>query len=271
VVRVHRHAGIIHDVLSLPGFTNANETSCIAPGQCYSVTVLEPGPSGNVIAGDVLYASSSSGGLNTILQELSAAGQLAAFDNTPSNGTQGILDDVVATTGQAWASWQLYGLGGPPSSPAITAIATSGTLTAYQLPGTYQPGNGAVPVAGQTSSDLPYSTSQDLTIGADGAPWIALNGGPGSALGRIASDGSIALHVVSSANVQIAGITTGSDGALWFTEAATNKIGRMTTSGTLTEYPVPTANAGLGRIVAGPNNTLWFTEVWANKIGRYTY
>lgn len=36
-------------------------------------------------------------------------------------------------------------------------------------------------------------------------------------------------------------IAAGPDGAMWFTEYASNKIGRLTPSGELTHYPVPTA------------------------------
>src|SRR5260370_36842289 len=37
-------------------------------------------------------------------------------------------------------------------------------------------------------------------------------------------------------------ITPGPDGALWFTEALSNKIGRITPAGAITEFPLPTAN-----------------------------
>ena len=69
-----------------------------------------------------------------------------------------------------------------------------------------------------------------------------------------------------------AGITTGPDGALWFTENAGNKIGRMTTNGMFTEYEVPTPSSGVDSISMGPDGALWFTEFGpdANKIGRIT-
>lgn len=63
-------------------------------------------------------------------------------------------------------------------------------------------------------------------------------------------------------------ITTGSDGALWFTEAYANKIGRLTTGGTLTEYDVPTADSRPYGIAAGSDGNLWFGEQAANKIGQ---
>jgi virginiamycin B lyase len=54
-------------------------------------------------------------------------------------------------------------------------------------------------------------------------------------------------------------ITTGPDGAIWFTESKGNKIGRIV-AGSLTEHAVPTASSFLYGIAAGPDGNLWFTE-----------
>jgi len=50
---------------------------------------------------------------------------------------------------------------------------------------------------------------------------------------------------IPTANSSPNDITSGpsSDGALWFTEAQTNKIGRVTTSGTTTEFTIPTVGS----------------------------
>jgi streptogramin lyase len=66
------------------------------------------------------------------------------------------------------------------------------------------------------------------------------------------------------------GITSGPDGALWFTEAYGNKIGRITTSGTISEYAVPTSGSSPEGIAAGPDGALWFTEGVSSKIGKVT-
>ncbi len=70
------------------------------------------------------------------------------------------------------------------------------------------------------------------------------------------------------------GITTGSDGNLWFTESKPYKIGRITPEGILTEFSIPSpphANPFVTDIVAGPDGNLWFTAVSdASKIGRIT-
>ena len=68
-----------------------------------------------------------------------------------------------------------------------------------------------------------------------------------------------------------AGITTGPDGNLWFTESTGNAIGRIATDGTgVTEFALPTpARTPLG-ITTGPDGNLWFTESTGNAIGRIT-
>jgi virginiamycin B lyase len=74
----------------------------------------------------------------------------------------------------------------------------------------------------------------------------------------------------ASGNQPIAGIATGSDGALWFTDGNGNRIVRVTTAGTFTEFHLPTPSSNSEDITAGPDGALWFTEAGANKIGRIT-
>jgi RHS repeat-associated protein len=75
---------------------------------------------------------------------------------------------------------------------------------------------------------------------------------------------------IPTVNANPKGITTGPDGALWFTESLGNKIGRITTAGTVTEFPIPTAGAYPDDITTGPDGALWFTEPGSGKIGRIT-
>jgi streptogramin lyase len=65
-------------------------------------------------------------------------------------------------------------------------------------------------------------------------------------------------------------ITTGPDGAIWFSEYDTDKIGRSTTTGTISEFLVPTPSSEPYGITAGPDGNVWFTEVAGSKIGRIT-
>ena len=65
-------------------------------------------------------------------------------------------------------------------------------------------------------------------------------------------------------------ITTGPDGALWFTEWVGNKIGRISTDGIITERLLPHARSQPIWIKRGPDGALWFTEQAGNRIGRIT-
>jgi virginiamycin B lyase len=62
------------------------------------------------------------------------------------------------------------------------------------------------------------------------------------------------------------GITIGPDGAVWFTEVATNAIGRLR-GGTITTFPLPHTGQPTA-IVLGPDGALWFTEYSGDRIGR---
>ena len=64
-------------------------------------------------------------------------------------------------------------------------------------------------------------------------------------------------------------ITTGPDGALWFSEASADKIGRMATDGSVTEYPLH-GGAYPNGITTGPDGNLWFTESTAGRIAVMT-
>jgi streptogramin lyase len=77
------------------------------------------------------------------------------------------------------------------------------------------------------------------------------------------------------------GMTAGSDGSLWLTDAGRNEIGRVSglggtpnpdfTVGTYTGFPLPTANAFPEPITAGRDGNLWFVEKNnGGKIGRCT-
>jgi virginiamycin B lyase len=88
---------------------------------------------------------------------------------------------------------------------------------------------------------------------------------------RCVPSGGILEFLIPTAGSGPVGITSGPDGALWFTENATNQIGRVTTTGVVSnEFAIPTSGSDPDGIVAGPDGTLWFTEFFGNKIGRIT-
>jgi virginiamycin B lyase len=103
-----------------------------------------------------------------------------------------------------------------------------------------------------------------------GALWYTASSifGGGNKIGRISTTGSIQEFDVPTPSSDPSGITTGSDGALWFTELAANKIGRITTGGSFTEFVLPNSSSQPEEITSGPDGALWFTEFLGNRIGR---
>jgi virginiamycin B lyase len=65
-------------------------------------------------------------------------------------------------------------------------------------------------------------------------------------------------------------MTLGSDGNLWFTEWAGNKIGRVTPGGSFVEFPIPSSTSQSAAITPGPDGNMWFAEQATSKIGRVT-
>jgi streptogramin lyase len=67
------------------------------------------------------------------------------------------------------------------------------------------------------------------------------------------------------------GITTGPDGAVWFTNAqggtGSGSIGRISTAGVVTNFTDPSINRPEG-ITEGTDGALWFTNEGSNTIGR---
>jgi virginiamycin B lyase len=65
----------------------------------------------------------------------------------------------------------------------------------------------------------------------------------------------------ASPNARPAGIASGPDGAIWFTEVGPSAIGRIDlTTFVVTEYPTLTPNSDPVGITSGPDGALWFTE-----------
>jgi virginiamycin B lyase len=67
------------------------------------------------------------------------------------------------------------------------------------------------------------------------------------------------------------GITSTTDGNLWFTEPGADAIGRITPAGVVTQFVNGiTAGAAPLQIAQGIDGNLWFTEYGGNKVGRIT-
>jgi virginiamycin B lyase len=103
-----------------------------------------------------------------------------------------------------------------------------------------------------------------------------------SALLQAQAQISFTEYSIRSEGILPTGITSGPDGALWFTEEYNTAnlvgiIGRMTTTGTVTEYPISAhTSAGrtsfVGKITSGPDGALWapIYENGASYIERIT-
>jgi virginiamycin B lyase len=95
-------------------------------------------------------------------------------------------------------------------------------------------------------------------------------GAPIGLIGHVSTDGQVVeIPLGRLPGSGVGSITSGPDGAMWFTLGAGDAIGRITTDGTITRFPLPHGRRP-GAIVAAPDGNLWFTEPGAGAIGRMT-
>ncbi len=96
---------------------------------------------------------------------------------------------------------------------------------------------------------------------------IAVLGAPSAA--RAATTPTISNYPAPYNISYACGITTGPDGALWFTNFRGDSIGRMTTGGTLTTF-TGTGISSPCAMTTGPDGALWFVNAGNDSIGRIT-
>jgi len=148
------------------------------------------------------------------------------------------------------------------AGPSAGASRTSARLTAYTIP---------------TADSRPVG----IVAGPDGAMWFIET--LGNKVGKLSTahvvteytiptEGAYGPMSVDGITPQFkpAGITVGSDGSLWFTEYAANKVAKLTSLGSFTEYPIPSDNAYPDGIVAGPDGNIWLTESGTDKVAKVT-
>ena len=123
----------------------------------------------------------------------------------------------------------------PRPGSASQARATRGAGVRTRSPGSRTHG---------PSPSAPTATSGSATPAAS----AHINTAGGSLGGGVAHPGG------SNVNA----ITTGADGALWFTESALDKVGRVTTAGALTDFALPGCDVPSG-IAKGTDNLLYVT------------
>lgn len=116
---------------------------------------------------------------------------------------------------------------------------------------------------------------RQITAGPDGALWFTESGGTDatSKVGRITTAGAIREFPIPTdyaafpfpTDYSPGKITSGPDGALWFTESGNgflsgDKIGRITTAGAISQCALPDPDSTPYGIASGPDGALWFTE-----------
>jgi hypothetical protein len=112
---------------------------------------------------------------------------------------------------------------------------------------------------------VPGGSTTDVVTGPDGNLWYT--GIASNKVGRMTIAGAATEFDVTGSP---AGITVGSDGALWFSQTnGGGRIGRITTSGAVTNFQTPT-NAPTNSITLGPDGNVWFAENSAGIVGRVT-
>jgi virginiamycin B lyase len=233
---------------------------------------------------------------------------------------------AVASDGAVWLSGQYDQ--GEPFGEFVQRMTPDGVFTTIPIPAGFRPSflftgpDGGMWVSGQTGvyrgvtptgryagiigklapSGLvtahPFqaspSTVTGLSVGPDQAIWQAMVDPLGPELthfaGRIVRVSPTGQAQEFAAPHPPNSITTGSDGALWFSEysqitsegawgllalftGAPQKgvIGRMTTAGAASELPID-PNIGVDQVVSGSDGAVWFTidQDEAGKIGRIT-
>ncbi len=185
--------------------------------------------------------------------------------------TQATLEDIAA--GPDGALW----FTGVPGE--IGRITTAGVVTEFAIPS-------APPPAGSPPQGTGDPSQQPLIVGGpDGDLWFAVIDSSGYvSIGRITPSGAVSLFNVPGYFDAIAGLTSGPNGNVWFTEEEDGinagekpAVGEISPAGVTTLHPIPqgtTLDPDVGvdadpeALTAGPGGAMWFTEDEA--IGRIT-
>lgn len=167
---------------------------------------------------------------------------------------------------------------------AGVAVFPAGPMYAYEIvqgsdgnlwvTGSDSNGNGAFVVHAPDgtiratySLATPFAVPQSPTLGPDGNIWFT-EPGVGN-IGKITPTGQISEYALPSTALQdelgpyplvttATAITSGPDGALWFTDATTPGLGRITTSGEITLFPAPGLQPS--NLTVGSDGAIWFTS-----------
>ena len=85
---------------------------------------------------------------------------------------------------------------------------------------------------------------------------------------KIGSEATFVEFQVPTQKSEPQAIAIDSQGKVWFTESAADKIGRLDpVNGEKSESPIPTAGSPAGLAIDSDGN-IWFVETFAGKIGK---
>jgi streptogramin lyase len=165
--------------------------------EAYSIT---PGPDGAV-----WFLGWVNGGVTIKAGRITASGQSTTYTVEPAGDLCFPAPIISGPDGNLWYGDPCYNL-------SVGEITTAGVLAQQYFPLSGNPRNG--PAA--------------LAVGPDGAVWFPetniYSGTPTHILGRVVPGGAVTEYNVPVANISGSSITTGRDGALWFTDGANTII-----------------------------------------------
>ncbi len=171
----------------------------------------------------------------------------------------------------------LYALAAPGGSPSGVAAGDAGSVW-FTDPATSSIGHLEVDGTVRRYALLPGRRPGPIARAANGDLWFTDQSGP--RIGRMTPAGVVSefpLPTVEGNPMGIGGVNAaasiiaGGDEAMWFTEAAADKVGRITPEGVVSEFPLPRRermHAYPTGIAAGPDGAVWFSEPLFGIIAR---
>lgn len=205
---------------------------------------------GGIVAGTSI--SASSGGPYPVIDSLSLPLSVAVLD--ADNNTI-VTDTYVDRNGK-------------PVTIKMTADSSAGSTISFK------PSSFDKPPSSVTLKYSPgaMSDAQAQNGFASAIAPKASNGTPAVSITLTFSQPQLNFYPIPTGLSQPEAITSGPDGALYFTESNVNQIGRITTTGVVTnEFPLTlSSEADPRKITRGPDGNVWFTAQNGNSVDRMT-
>lgn len=262
-------AALLSAIVLLTGAGSAAATGAkLGPG-VYATAIVTAGQS-------VWFGGSNYVGGYEVVGRIGPAGELVEYRLAPGRAAGRELTGIaVGPAGNLWLS---------TSEDRLLRVTPSGTAAEVPAPIGQNQGivlgpdetlrfasrTGAIgrtKANGETSTvSLPAgSEPRGLTVGPDGAIWVAESGA--GAIARVDGNGNVTQYPLLHPDSRPTAIALGPDGNLWFSEEGAARIGSITPGGTISEYRV-TGTDGTRLIASGPAGDLWYSQ--GNLIGSIT-